>query len=347
MMDPRRALTVLMTVAAVAAAGIPSAARANNPREAPIVRELATFAAPGCAGGCGSGSTIGPDKALYVTDGPGGRVLRVDPETGAITTFASGLPRAIPENGIGGAMDVAFLDDTAYVLVTLVGPFFGQPDIVDGIYRIDKDGTATAIADIGAWSIAHPPATDFFVASGVQYALETFRGGFVVTDGHHNRVLRVLRDGEIRPMIAFGNIVPTGLEVDGDAIYVGQAGPIPHLPQNGKVVRFIPDTTTTEQVAFGVPLIVDVEFGPACQLYALSQGVWDLPAIPENEGMPASPNTGRLVRVEKDGSFRSVVEGLDRPTSVDFVHNTAFVITLTGKVIRIDNPGSPPFHEPH
>jgi sugar lactone lactonase YvrE len=346
-MDSRRALTLLMTVTAMAVAAIPSTAIAHKPPGPPVVHELATFAAPGCVGGCGSGSTIGPDKALYVTDGPGGRVLRVDPETGAITTFASGLPPAIPDVGIGGAIDVAFLDDTAYVLVTLVGPALGQPDVVDGIYRIEKDGTATAIADIGAWSIAHPPTTPFFVPSGLQYALQTFRGGFLVTDGHHNRVLRVSRDGDIRQMIAFDNIVPTGLEVRGDNIFVGQAGPVPHLPQDGKVVRFTPDTTTTEQVASGAPLIVDVEFGPACQLYALSQGIWDLPAIPDNEGKPASPNTGRLVRVEKDGSFASVVEGLDRPTSVDFIHNTAFVITLTGKVIRIDNLGSPPFRESH
>ena len=78
--------------------------------------QLATFAAPGCAGGCGSGSTVGPDGALNVTDGPGGRALRVDPRTGALKTFASGLPAAIPEVGIGGAMDVIFLGRTAYVL---------------------------------------------------------------------------------------------------------------------------------------------------------------------------------------------------------------------------------------
>jgi hypothetical protein len=53
------------------------------------------------------------------------------------------------------------------------------------------------------------------------------------------------------------------------------------------------------------------------------------------------------VRVRKDGSFASVVEGLDRPTSLEFIGNTAFVITLTGKVIRIDNAGRPPFGRPH
>jgi hypothetical protein len=184
---------MLATAAAVTAAVTASPASAAKPNTWPAVDELATFAAPGCSGGCGSGSTIGPDGALYVTDGPGGRVLRVDPTTGAITTFASGLPRAIPAVGIGGAMDVAFRGETAYVLVTLVGPAFGQPDVINGLYRIAKDGNATAIADVGAWSIAHPPATDFFVPSGVQYALQEFRGGLLVSDGHHNRVLRVSR----------------------------------------------------------------------------------------------------------------------------------------------------------
>ena len=341
-MDSRRALTVLMAVAAaVAAAAMPSPASAKEPAKAPVVHELATFAAPGCVGGCGSGSTIGPDKALHVTDGPGGRVLRVDPKTGAVTTFASGLPPAIPDVGIGGAIDVAFVGHTAYVLVTLVGPAFGQNDVVGGIYRIQRDGSATAIADIGAWSIAHPPATDFFVASGVQYALQEFRGELLVTDGHHNRMLRVTRGGDISQMIAFGNIVPTGLDVHGTTIYMGQAGPIPHLPQDGKVVKFTPTSAATE-VASGASLIVDVEFGSCRQLYALSQGIWDLPPIPENEGAPASPDTGRLVRVRKDGSFTPVAEGLDRPTSLEFSRRTAFAITLTGKVIRIDNAGRPP-----
>jgi hypothetical protein len=341
-----RAVLALVAVAALVAAGIPSTTSATKPPRDPAVTELATFAAPACAGGCGSGSTVGPDNALYVTDGPGGRVLRVDPKTGAVTTFASGLPPAIPEVGIGGAIDVVFAGGRAYVLVTLVGPAFGQTDVVDGIYRIEQDGTATAIADIGAWSIQNPPATDFFIASGVQYALEKYRGEFLVTDGHHNRVLRVTRAGDISQTIAFGNIVPTGLEVRGRTVYMGEAGPIPHLPADGKVVTFTPNSAATE-LASGASLIVDVEFGLGRHLYALSQGSWDLPPTPENEGAPASPDTGRLLQVRRDGSFAPVVERLDRPTSVDFVGKTAFVVTLTGKVIRIDNAGRAPFDEPH
>jgi hypothetical protein len=274
---------------------------------------------------------------LYVTDGKAGRVLRVDPNSGAVSTFAQGLPPSIEGVGIGGAMDVAFIGHTAYVLVTLVGPALGQPDVIDGIYRVDRNGGVTAIADIGKWSIANPPKTDFFVDSGVQYAMEPSRRGFLVTDGHHNRVLRVGLNGEISTVIEFGNIVPTGLETSGRTVYLGQAGPIPHDPQTGKVVAFTPGATTAKPVASGASLIVDVEFGRGHELYALSQGVWDLPNIPENEGMPASPNTGKLLRVERSGQFMSLVEGLDRPTSLEFIGSTAFVVTLTGKIIKIDN----------
>jgi hypothetical protein len=104
--------------------------------------------ASGLEGATGSGSTIGPDGALYVTEGAAGRISRVDPQTGAITTFASGLPAAIPAVGLGGPMDVAFIDDTAYALVTLVGPDVGGTDAV-GIYRVDGADSFTVVADIG------------------------------------------------------------------------------------------------------------------------------------------------------------------------------------------------------
>jgi sugar lactone lactonase YvrE len=337
----RLAVAAAMAMASVlmVSGGLASASGLEGPSgphgRTPGVRELTTFAAPGCTGACGSGSTIGPDRALYVTDGPGGRVLRVDPRTGATTTFADGLPGAIPAVGIGGAMDVVFLHGVAYVLVTLVGPEFGQPDVVSGVYRIGRDGDPRVFADVGAWSQAHPPATDFFITSGVQYALERYRGGLLVSDGHHNRVLRVSRDGQIRQLRAFDNVVPTGLEVHGRTITMAEAGPIPHQPEDGRVVEFSAGSLTRE-VAAGAPLLVDVERGRAGRIYALSQGTWDLPPTPENEGKPASPGTGRLLVADRHGELVPVAEGLDRPTSFEILGDSALVITLTGKVLRID-----------
>lgn len=81
-----------------------------------------------------AGSTIGPDGALYVTEGAVGKISRIDPKTGAITTFTSGLPLSII--GIGGTWDLAFIGGTCYALVTLVGPDVQGTDVV-GICRID------------------------------------------------------------------------------------------------------------------------------------------------------------------------------------------------------------------
>ena len=68
-------------------------------------------------------------------------------------------------------MDVAFIGNTAYALVTLVGSDLGGSDLV-GIYRVDGPHSFTVIADIGAYSMANPPSIPFIVPTGVQYALQ-------------------------------------------------------------------------------------------------------------------------------------------------------------------------------
>lgn len=288
-----------------------------------------------------SGSTIGPDGALYVTEGAAGRVSRVDPQTGSVTIYAEGLPPAILP--IGGANDLVFMDGIAYVLVTMVGDDLPVPvnngDVV-GIYRIDGPNSYTVIADIGTWSINNPSQSVVFIPSGVQFAIDTFRGGFLVTDGHHNRMLYVTLDGEVSEMLAFGNIVPTGVEIHGNTVYMAEAGPNPHKPENGKVVAFSPKNLTATEVASGAPLLVDVEYGLGQSLYALAQG--DFPEG-ASDGSPAKENTGKLVEVNEDGSFTTIMEGLNQPTSMEFIGNTAYIVSLVGDVYKIENVSNPPF----
>ena len=240
--------------------------------------------------------------------------------------------------GIGGVTDVVFIGSTAYALVTLVGPQFGTND-VNGIYRIDGPDSFTVIADLGEFSLANPPVPDFFVERGVQYSIEFYRGGFLVADGHHNRVLYVTLDGEISVFQEFGNIVPTGLDVSGNIVYMAEAGPVPHEPEDGKVVTFGPNSSEATTVATGARLLVDVEFGRGRTLFALSQGIWD----GAGEGSPALPNTGSLLMVNNDGGFNMVAEDLDRPTSMEIFQNTAYIVTLPGEIWKVENIASQPF----
>jgi hypothetical protein len=287
-----------------------------------------------------SGSTIGPDGALFVTEGAVGRISRVDRKTGDVTTFASGLPPSII--GSGGVVDIVFIGSTAYALVTLASdPLFPTGE-VNGIYRVDGPNRFTVVADIGAYNLAHQPSGfDVIAQTGVLYALEAYRGGFLVTDGHLNRVLHVTREGEITEFIGFDNIVPTGLDVRGNTVYMAEAGAVPHLPEDGKVVSFGPNSPIVTDVASGAPLLVDVEFGRGSTLFALAQGIWDGVA----PGSPALPNTGAFVKLNGDGTFAAVVANLDRPTSFEVVENTAYVVTLTGEIWTIDNVAGPPFGE--
>jgi len=99
-----------------------------------------------------------------------------------------------------------------------------------------------------------------------------------------------------------------------------------------------PATAVTE-VASGSPLLVDVEFGRGRTLYALSQGI----GSGGPPGSPALPDTGALVKVNGDGTFTPVTTGLDRPTSLEFIGTTAYVVTLGGEIWKIDGVSGPPY----
>ena len=334
-----RRIGLFIVATGIAVAAVAPTVNAHD-HKGPVVTHLAEFGSDDFV----TGSTIGPDGALYVTDGSAGEVLRIDRRNGRVSTYATGLPPKAFQGDVGGPVDVAFMGRTAYVLVTLVsGLIFGEPfdngnpNAKNGLYRIERDGTPTLIADLGQWSADHPPQPAFFVDTGVQFAMQPYFGGFLVTDGHHNRVLWVSQHGSIHEVATFENVVPTGLETIAGFVFVSRLGPIPHDPQDGKVLALVPRRNAVE-VASGASMLIDVERGPRGRLYALSQGQWD----GVGEGSRAQPNTGRLVVVGRHGELTPVLDGrgqelvLDRPVSMEFVGNTAYVVSVTGDVYRVE-----------
>lgn len=173
--------------------------------------------------------------------------------------------------------------------------------------------------------------------------MEPFRGGLLVTDGHHNRVLWVSLNGDISEFKGFGNIIPTGLEVHGKTVYMAQAGELPHETENGSAVISIDaKSLATTEVGSGAPLLVDIEVGLGRTLYALAQGRWTGFFGPD-PGSPADPMTGSLSRINADGSFTEIVGGLNLPTSMEFIGNSAYIVNLIGEIWVIDDVSDPPF----
>lgn len=317
-------------VALVCASG-PATAAAHHPSPS---THSATSTPHLLATGLGAtvGSTVGPDGALYVTDAIAGTVERINPRTGNNRVVADGLPtRVVP--GLGGAMDVAFVGKRAYVLVTLVGSDVGG-NSVDGIYRINRRHHPRLVADIGAFATAHKPMNDYFVPSGVQFAMQPHRGGFLVTDGHHDRVYDVSMNGTVSVAVNLSTVAPTGLDSWGNRVFMAAAGPVPHLASDGQVVQLDLASGTARSVARGARLAVDVAH-TGHDLYALSQGEFP----PGNDpGTPAGHDSGALLKINDDGSMSQVASGLDQPTSVQIIGRTAYVVTLNGEVLSVVLP---------
>jgi hypothetical protein len=199
---------------------------------------------------------------------------------------------------------------------------------------MDGPNSFSLVADIGQWAQDHPPHTDYELPTGVQFAFQPYRDGFVVTDGHHNRVYKVGLDGKVGQLIAFPDIVPTGVQVLGSKIYMAEAGPVPHLPEDGKAIVLSPRVHHTQELAAGAPLLLDLKFDCHHRLFGLSQGVF-----PEdgNPGDPALPDTGSIVVARRDGSFRTIFATLNQPTSFQILGDTAYVFTLNGEIWKVSN----------
>src|SRR2546426_8435983 len=132
--------SIVLLAAALIAMITPSAATAGRPSQTPT----ATLLVSGLEGS--QGSTVGPDGALYVTENLEGRIWRVDPETGQVTTFASGLPAGLFGIGNGGGVGVAFIGKSGFALGT-GGASDSRGTQVVGIYRVGGPAGVTVLAD--------------------------------------------------------------------------------------------------------------------------------------------------------------------------------------------------------
>src|SRR5688572_18909584 len=135
-----RKLTIHVLLALILFAGVSPVAASTA--KSPLEKSNATLLVTGLEEL--QGSTVGPGGDLFVTAPLTGSIWRINPKTGAVTLFASGLPARIPDLFFigSGVVDITFLGGTAYALVTGVAPDLEGDDIV-GIYRIDSPDSFT------------------------------------------------------------------------------------------------------------------------------------------------------------------------------------------------------------
>ena len=351
------------------------------------------WAAPGSAQGPGPtageqlatgllsprGMKMGPDGMLYVAEagtggttevtvegalhnvGTSGRISKIDPETGARTTVAEGLPSDFGTETMDsvGPADVAFLGGQLYYLQTHGGEDYGFPDTPTGVYRVNNDGSVDLVANIGQFNFDNP-VND--ISSGAQpdiepggnpYAMTVRDGAFLVTDGNQNQVMKVTTAGAVTRLAELGgHPVSTGITYEGGGpLYVGALGTFPFAPEDGLVYQVGYPTGATSVYASGFSSVTDVEYGPG-GLYAVTFGDQAAAA----DGPPWDPFTGKILKVNGDGTMTPVVDGLTFATFVAFDGDTAYVANnslsipgvFEGQIWKIENFSSvtPPAQQP-
>ncbi|HEU5319379.1 MAG TPA: ScyD/ScyE family protein, partial [Methylomirabilota bacterium] len=172
---------------------------------------------------------------------------------------------------------------------------------------------------------------------GNPYSFIVRNGIFYVSDGNHNRLLKVTTGGDVSAITEFPNHpVSTGVaNTASGPFYVGYLGQGPFLPEAGKVVSVAPTTGAITEIASGAAMITDVQVGAGGQLYALQFN------DPQEAGEAFfAPGTGKVLRVVGSG-FSPLITGLSFATDMVFDGNTLYIsnfgIAPVGEVIKVEN----------
>ena len=68
-----------------------------------------------------------------------------------------------------------------------------------------------------------------------------------------------------------------------------------------------------------------------------------MPIGPADPGHRESVMAAGARKVNRDGAFTVVIDSLNQPTSLEFIRNTAYVVTLGGEVWKIEGVSGPPY----
>lgn len=367
--EPLRIVAAVCLLASIFTMQTPASAQDASPEAmaSPTASPI-TFVASGLSNP--RGFTWGPDGALYLAQaGIGGQHLDVKVEgftatsgptssvdmiaNGCVTPVAEGIHSVLWQEAgwIWGAMDVEFLDDQLYVLVSGSGESWGSPDFVSGIYRVEADGSLTLVNDISHWLPANPPefaAPDYAGIDGSEFDMEPAGDAFLVSVADSGQIIRAVPGGEMTLFadLSVGHLVPTGIAVDPDGnAYVGFETTPPYPNGASKVVKIAPDGTVSD-VWTGLTAVTDVELGPDGTLYAAEMSI-------DNSEQPPFLNatTGRIVRQTGPDSLEAVVTDAPPPVGIGFDADGALYFDYpafapnagegAGVIVRVDISNGP------
>lgn len=263
---------------------------------------------------------------------------------GCAETYQDNLPSAGDSAGtFQGASTVAVLDGRPYVLIDGGGAVYGNESTPSGIYRIDGDGSARLVADIGAWVAANPVLTKRADRdpAGELSAMVADNDAFWVVESGFGQLLRVTLDGKVNRVadLSAGDHAPGAVTLAPDGgVYVGFRTQPPFVEGAAEVVHITADGVST-QVWSGLTAVSAIAVDSGGILYALEMG---------RDGTSESPfvaaGSGKVLRQNGPAEAVDVAVGLNFPDAMAFGPDGGLYVSIpraggsdaTGGVIRID-----------
>ena len=266
------------------------------------------------------------------TNGRTARISRIG-RNGNRSTVASGFPSGINAMGaVIGVADVAFLGDQLYALVGGGGCSHGSRSVPAGIAKVSASGDWSIVADLSAYQATHHvahPEEDDFEPDGTWYSMLAVSGKLFAVEPNHGEVVRIIpATGQVSRVVDVsatqGHIVPTSLAERFGNLYFGNLGLFPVTPGSEKVFQLARNGTLT-LVKGGLTSVLGLDFDARGRMYVLE--------TTHGAGDP-TPGTGRVVRVNLDGTRQVIVDGLFFPTAMRLGRTTGCTSPTRGSAHR-------------
>ena len=317
----------------------------NNPRGLKFGPDGNLYVAEGGTGG--TASTVGLCTQVPFPVGPysGGftsRISRID-RLGNRHTVVDRLPSSQTGPALGGLVsgvaDIAFLNGVLYGLEAGAGCSHGLAGTANMIFRVNENGTTTAVANLSAFQQANPvahPDPDDFEPDGTWYSFIELRGNFYAVEPNHGELDEISPWGTIRRVIDIsasqGHVVPTAVTYHGN-FYIGNLQLFPIVPGSSHIYKVTPSGEIRIDTS-NLTTVLGVVFDGRDRMYVLEMS----PA----GGFPM-PFIGRVRRFEPSGTSKVIAGGLALPTAITlgpdgrlYVSNFGFGFPAgAGQIVRI------------